>query len=307
MQCGHPLDRVHGILGIVQDISRLSPRDLLESTVHPLPIPIDYNKDPTELFIEMGNFIIQRYENLDMFSFVSHEILPSSFPKFRPDDDIYPQFGPDYGNYSQFRPGDDSFPQFGPDDGTCPQYRPVYGSSRKFQLGLDKRALPSWVSIFTFNKTREMCPLVTSSITYPVIPDVFSACGDQYQDKRVQRTLPGALGQPQAIQCRQLVLTGYILDRVLRVYPVVDEAIFTAAVSQRQIFFDDDDVVALCRESLRPDESLFSVYWRTCCANQVQVRKLIPSDAESKDQGIFPENELQESARKLEEIPTMAL
>lgn len=93
----------------------------------------------------------------------------------------------------------------------------------------------------------------------------------------------------------------------LQIYPEVDDATFTAITAQRRAFFSNDEMVASCTEALQSNETLFSAYWRTVCANHVQLGKLIPSDVGSEHQRLFPENAAQESAWDRQEIPIIAL
>jgi hypothetical protein len=249
----NPLDRIYGIFGLLQNevaspsLERDEPQGLA------WPVAIDYERKPAELFIDVGNHLLERYKSLDIFSFISHELSPST-----------------YYNSASIRKG-----------------------------------LPSWASTFTFSM-RETWPLVTGSITYPVVPDVFRACGEQYEIQESQ-TRNEVEWHSRASRPKYLYLQGHILDRILQIHPELDNATFTAIAAQRRAFFSNEEVVASCTEALHPKETLFSAYWRTVCANQVQLGKLMPSDVGSEHQRFFPESAAQESTWDMQETPLIAL
>lgn len=103
-------------------------------------MPIDYERGPDELFIDIGNRLLERYKNLDIFSFISHELSPSTY--------------------------------------NC--------------SAIVRKSLPSWVSTLKFG-VRETWPLVTVSITYPIVSDAFRACGEQceVQESRTRNEVEG--------------------------------------------------------------------------------------------------------------------
>ena len=125
--------------------------------------------------------------------------------------------------------------------------------------------LPSWVSTFTCDK-HETWPLVTSGITYPIVHDVFRACGEQEKAK---------YGHEMGKAANDLVLDGYIVDRILLIRPQLENPTFAGFAAQRQTIFSDIRLSSLCAEVLGLGETLISAYWRTICANQINLGKLI--------------------------------
>lgn len=103
--------------------------------------------------------------------------------------------------------------------------------------------LSSWVSTFTFDK-HETWPLVTSGITYPVVHDVFGACGEQDQVR-----YGCGIGE----STNDLILDGYIVDRILLIYPQLDNPTFASVAAQRHTIFSDSRLSSLCMELLGPE------------------------------------------------------
>jgi hypothetical protein len=58
---------------------------------------------------------------------------------------------------------------------------------------------------------------------------------------------------------------------------------------------------------LGPGETLTSAYWRTVCANQINLGELIPSTDQLGDEKLIPTDEAQESLWNPEDDPPMAL
>ncbi|KAK5010381.1 hypothetical protein LTR28_010222 [Elasticomyces elasticus] len=145
--------------------------------------------------------------------------------------------------------------------------------------------LPSWVSTFTVDQ-HETWPLVTSGITYPVVHDVFRACGEQDEVRYSYE-----VGE----STNDLILDGYIVDRILSIYPQLNNPAFASIAAQRRTIFSDSMLRALCMGLLGPGETLISSYWRTMCANQIKIGELIPSTDALGDQKFVPTDEAQES------------
>lgn len=229
LQCHDPRDRVYGILSLMR-----------EGSISDLTV--DYASPVATLFVGLGHLLIERYGNLDMLSFNSHELPQSA------------DLGP-------------------------------------------LKILPSWVSTFTFDR-HELWPLVTNSITYPVVHDVFQACGEQ---EKVE------YGYTMAESTKDISLAGYIVDRILLIRPQLDDPKFTSVAAQRQTTFSNSRLSSHCIKRLALGETLTSAYWRTMCANQISLGELIPSMDQLGDQKIVPIDEAQESSWNPEGDQPMAL
>ena len=108
----------------------------------------------------------------------------------------------------------------------------AYGGSSNY--------LPSWVSTFTLDK-HETWPLVTSSITYPVVHDVFRACEKQEKAR---------YGHKMGEATNDLVLHGYIVDRILLICSQLENPTFASVAAQRQNIFSDSRLSSRCTELL---------------------------------------------------------
>ena len=156
---------------------------------------------------------------------------------------------------------------------------------------------PSWASTFTADEN-EPWPLVTSNITHPVVRDVFGACGKHTK-------ILYYFGSEKSMD--NLILGGYIVDHILRVYPQLHNHTLDGIKAQRQIVFSNGETSSLCQNSLGPGETLISAYWRTMCANQVDLGKPMPSYVQLGNQNLVPPHEAQEPSWNLEDYPPMAL
>lgn len=140
---------------------------------------------------------------------------------------------------------------------------------------------------------------MTSGITYPVVPDVFRACGEQSEARFIYN-----IGK----STQNLILDGYIVDRILHAYPQPRSSTFTTLASQRHRILSDSRLQHLVTKSLGPGETPVSAYWMTVCANQTKLGELIiPSADASGDRNRIPTDEAQESSWTPEDSPPMAL
>ena len=157
--------------------------------------------------------------------------------------------------------------------------------------------LPSWVSTFT-SEEHETWPLVTSGITYPVVHDVFGACGEQDEARYSYET---------GTSTNDLILEGCIVDRILVISPQLDNPTFARVAAQRQAIFSDTRIGSLCAKLLGPGETLTSAYWRTVCANQIKNGELIPPIDRLMDRRFIPADEAEESLWNSGDHAPMAL